>query len=408
MRELYHSIDTAATLMHCIALSGQGHDVEKMAADQVFDMPLEIPIVDVGRLPSGDLCRHDLERARMLVREALGRRSHPLLPYVARMLDQLSHSWLVRQSNPYLEEIRDVAALLRRPGAYFLNTVYEWACSTSVAPDPAGGQRMIRVLDWGMPGLGRGTVIARHSAESGSFYSATWPGYVGVLTAMAPGRFSAAINQAPKVPVTGIEVLDEIVTRVRVTRARGAIPATHLLRRVFERAPNYASALAMLTDDRVLLAMPSIFTLAGTEAGEGCVIEAFGRKRRVHRSAEAEDGALGVANQWLSRDLRGKARAHTDGRHGATSADENNRVRRMAVARLQSRDFRGARDLTEPVLNCHTVMVVIANARRGEMRVEGLEAASRSGLPRVVARRSIGERVALPGERPAQARRRAP
>ena len=393
--------------MHCIALSGRGHKIQEMATDQVFDTPVEIPVVDVGRSPSGDLCRHDLERARQLVREALGRQSHPLLPYAAHLLDRLSHSWLVRQSNPYLEEIRDVAARLRRPGAYFLNTVYEWACSTSVAPDLEGGQRMIRVLDWGMPGLGRGTVIARHSAESGSFYSATWPGYVGVLTAMAPGRFSAAINQAPKVPVTGVDVIDEIVTRLRVTRARGAIPGTHLLRRVFERASSYASALAMLTDDRILLAMPTLFTLAGTEPGEGCVIEAFGRKRRVHRSAVAENGSLGVANQWLSTDLRGNARNHAVGTRSATTADENNRIRRKAVARLQSGDFRGAADLDEPVLNSHTVMVVIANARRGEMMVEGLEAPLGSVLPRVIAHRSIADpsEPALP--RPRSALRRA-
>jgi len=38
-----------------------------------------------------------------------------------------------------------------RPGAYFLNTIFEWTCSTSAAPDPSGaGARMIRVLDWGL------------------------------------------------------------------------------------------------------------------------------------------------------------------------------------------------------------------------------------------------------------------
>ncbi len=352
---------------------------------------LDIPIVEVGASPSGDLCRHNLERARALVQEVLGGRCHPLLPYTARLLDRLSHSWLARQSNPYLEEIREVAAMLRRPGAYFLNTIYEWACSTSVAPDSSGGQRLIRVLDWGMPGLGRSAVIARHSAPSGTFYSATWPGYAGVLTAMAPGRFSAAINQAPKMPVTGLEIVDEMVTRLRVTRSRNAVPGTHLLRRAFERAPDYASAVAMLADESIALAMPTLFTLAGAEPGDGCVIEAFDRKRRVHRSADAENGALGVANQWLSPDLRGKARNHALGTGAATSAAENNRIRRAAVARLQSRNFRGAQDLSEPVLNSHTVMVVVANARRGEMRVEGLAAPTGSIIPRVVARRAIAD-----------------
>ncbi len=353
---------------------------------------LDIPIVDVGPMPSGDLCRHDLERARSLVRSVLGRRSHPLLPYVTRLLDRMSHSWLVRQANPYLEEIRDVAAALGQPGAFFLNTVYEWACSTSVAPDPAGGQRMIRVLDWGMPGLGRNAVVARHRAAAGPFYSATWPGYAGVLTGMAPGRFSAAINQAPKMPVLGFDPLDEVVTRLRVMCSRGAVPGAHLLRQVFERAPDYPAALRMLADESVTLAMPALFTLAGTEPGEGCVVEAFGRARRVHRSARARYGSLGVANQWLSADLRGKARNHAIGTGPRMTAEENNRARRRVVTELQRRAFPSANELPEPALNSHTVMVVIANARRKEMRVEGLEASAGSIIPRVVAQRSISGR----------------
>ena len=369
---------------------------------------LDIPILDVGRLPSGDLCRHDLGRARELARSMLSGRSHPLLPYAGRLLDRFSHSWLVRQSNPYLEEIRDVAAVLRRPGAYFLNTVYEWACSTSVAPDAAGGARMIRVLDWGMPGLGRNAVIARHTTESGPFYSATWPGYAGVLTGMAPGRFSAAINQAPKMPVLGVEIVDEIVTRLRVMRSRGSVPGAHLLRQVFERAPDYASALAMLTDESVSLAMPALFTLAGTEPDQGCVVEAFGQERRMHRLSRAGDGALGVANQWLSADLEGKPRNRAEGTGPAMTAEENNRARRAMVAKLQGEAFGGAADLREPVLNSHTVMVVVANARRGEMMVEGLEASEGSIIPRVVARRSIAAAAAPARERPRAAPRRAP
>ena len=32
---------------------------------------------------------------------------------------------------------------------------------------------------------------------AGEFFNVTWPGYVGVLTALAPDRFGASINQAP-------------------------------------------------------------------------------------------------------------------------------------------------------------------------------------------------------------------
>ena len=79
-----------------------------------------------------------------------------------------------------------------------LNMSYEWCCSAGVGADPAGiGNRLLRTLDWPMPGLGRAVVVARQEGAAGRYYNVTWPGYVGVLTAMAPGRFSAAINQPP-------------------------------------------------------------------------------------------------------------------------------------------------------------------------------------------------------------------
>jgi hypothetical protein len=190
-------------------------------------------------------------------------------------------------------------------------------------------------------------------------------------------------------------------------RSRSAVPGTHLLRQVFERAPDYDSAVEMLADERVRLAMPTLFTLAGTEPDEGCVIEGFGRARRLHRSADTQNGALGVANQWLSTDLRGNARNHAVGTGSGTTAEENNRIRRKAITRLQSGDFRGAADLDEPVLNSHTVMVVTASARHGEMTVEGLEAPPSSVLPRVIARRSIADPAAQAPRRPRSRSRKA-
>ena len=79
-----------------------------------------------------------------------------------------------------------------------LNLSFEWTCTSGAAPSPDGhGNRMLRVLDWRLHGLGKNVVVAREEAPAGVFYNVTWPGAVAVLTAMAPGRFSAAINQAP-------------------------------------------------------------------------------------------------------------------------------------------------------------------------------------------------------------------
>src|SRR5216683_3064197 len=247
----------------------------------------EIPVFEVGLLPSADLCCRNLVQVRHLD-EALSRRSHPLLPLAARFLDRISHSWLVRQASPYLEEIRQVASEVGRPGAYFLNTIYEWTCSTSAAPDPRGaGARLIRVLDWGLTGIGRHVVIARQESACGPFYNATWPGFAGVLTGMAPGRFAAAINQAPRLPIFGPRWLDEVAGRLRMLRHKGAIPAAHLLRRVFEEAQDYDAAQTMLADGRQLLAMPALFILSGIAGEQACIIEAIGRERRVHHAQAA-------------------------------------------------------------------------------------------------------------------------
>ena len=56
---------------------------------------------------------------------------------------------------------------------------------------------MVRTLDCPVGGLGGNVVVARHEGDMGPFYNVTWPGLVGVVTAMAPGRFSVALNQTP-------------------------------------------------------------------------------------------------------------------------------------------------------------------------------------------------------------------
>ncbi|MGE5201954.1 MAG: hypothetical protein ACM3O6_07790, partial [Acidobacteriota bacterium] len=328
----------------------------------------EIPVVDVADMPSVELIRRDPVGARELIRDALSWRSHPLLPLAIGVADRVSRAWLTRQGNPYFDEIDGVADLLGRPGAYFLNVVYEWACSTSVAPDPADdGVRMLRVLDWGLAGIGRHVVIARRETPAGVFYNPTWPGYAGVITGMAPGRFAAAINQAPRVPVLGISGIDDGITRLRMLAACGRVPASHLLRRVFESAPDYDAAVAQLSNGDADLAVPALFTLAGTERDQGCVIEAFRGMRRIHRLPTGNPAAIGVANQWLSRDLKGRARNHSRTTRAPLGPEENNAERRRTICAIQTRGFRGAADLPEPVLNSHTKMVIATNPRRGEM-----------------------------------------
>jgi hypothetical protein len=246
--------------------------------------------------------------------------------------------------------------------------------------------RLIRVLDWGLTGIGQYLVLARRQTPQGRFLDATWPGYAGVLTALAPRRFAAAINQAPRVPISGVGWLDEALGRIRMLRLDGAIPAAHLLRRVCETARDYADAVAMLADESVLLAMPALFTLAGLRRGEACVIEGLGRRRRLH-GATPDGFTVGVANAWLNDDWPGVPRRHAVEWSATASPRENNHVRRNAICTVQGGAFSGAADLAPPVLNGHTVLVASANAASGVMILEALDLVAGAGpIPRVVAR----------------------
>lgn len=267
--------------------------------------------------------------------------------------DAISRRWLARSGNPYLPEIDAIAGRLRRPGAVMLNMSYEWSCSAGVAADPVGrGSRLLRTLDWPMPGLGRNVVVAMRDGGAGPYYDVTWPGHVGILTAMAPGRFSAALNQPPLRRYTGACSLDWIAGRVAMWRER-ALPPTHLLRRVFETCRSYADALRALTETPICT--PAFFSLSGVDAAEGCVIERLEREAAVHEAPSC------ITNHWLSVNRRGHDRG-------------NDSVGRLADVRralpLAGDDFGW---VVPPVLNRNTRLAVVANAARGYLAVQGWE-----------------------------------
>ncbi len=110
--------------------------------------------------------------------------------------DRASRAWLARTNNPYAGEIDAIAAILGRAGAHTLNVCFEWGCTSGVWRN-ADGALLRRVLDWPFPTLGESVVVARQDGPAGEFFNMTWPGANGIFHATAPGRFAAAINQAP-------------------------------------------------------------------------------------------------------------------------------------------------------------------------------------------------------------------
>lgn len=270
-----------------------------------------------------------------------------------RQLDKVSLRWLERWENDHLSEITAVAERLARPGAYFFSVNYEWGCTCRVSPAPDHrSARLIRVLDWRTRGLGRNVIAARVSAPAGTFVTLTWPGYTGVLSGMAPGRFSAALNQAPMRKSAGFYYLDWAANRRRVWHMPHPTPA-HLLRSVFQEAGSYAQARRRLVSEPI--STPAIFSLAGLRPGETTVIERMETDARVH------DGQNVAANHWQAPGWHGHARGR----------DSAGRARRMhAIEPELDPEFPW---LEEPILNRRTRLVMVSDASLGRLVAQGYE-----------------------------------
>jgi hypothetical protein len=309
----------------------------------------EIPVIDIGTAGSAELARRARPRALALLAAARGQ----FTSIGVALADRAGRRWLARTGNPYLPEIDAIAATLGERGIHGLNLSYEWACTCGVAEAPDGtGMRLRRTLDWPFHGLGRNLVVARQVSSVGAWYNVTWPGLAGVYTAVAPGRFAAAINQAPLRRHTGFLPADWLVDRLRVRRSR-ALPPCHLLRRVFDECAGYAEARDALA--QTPLCLPVLFTLAGTRAGEGCVIE------RTEDQAILHPAPAAVANQWLGTAF-GRARDR--------GFDSPERQRRMkaGLAKGEELDW-----LEPPVLNPYTRLALVGNAAAGTLSVQGWE-----------------------------------
>jgi hypothetical protein len=309
-----------------------------------------IPVIETGRDFPVQTLLHYKARAHTLLDIASGR--YPVRLLTA--LDKVSRAWLVRWDNAHLSEIDTIARILDRPGAYFFAVNYEWGCTCRVAPSPDNrSARLIRVLDWMAPGLGQNLVAARVTgAPAGPFVLLTWPGYTGVLQVMAPGRFSAALNQAPMRKAVGNYYIDWAANRRRVWTMPHPTPG-HLLRTVTEEARSFDEARRMLSERAI--STPGIFTLAGIEPGEGCVIE------RTETEAKVRNGTHVAANHWESAGWYGHARGN----------DSPGRARIMSgVAPDLDPRFPW---LTSPILNDHTRLVMVADARQGRLVAQGFE-----------------------------------
>ena len=344
----------------------------------------EVPIVDVR---DGGPVRHAIEcraRARALRDECV--RSLPRLAVgMLPVIDGLTRRWLSHCHSEYTAEILTIANELRFPGIWFLNGCCQWAC-TAVARDQDGAPWLARTLDWPFAGLGRHAMVARMRGPAGEFESVTWPGYVGVLTASAPGRFAACANQAPMLRRTKhhwLRLYDHALNGLRTAAVRFT-PSDHLLRDVFENCETYDEAKRRLEETPV--ARPVIYTLVGCRLGERCVIE------RTEESFTTSERDTAVANDWLQSRPNWESRVGPDVFFTRTfnEAAENSRVRRDHLLMWPGKFGRNFEWVLPPVLNFLTRLAVEMCPLNGVLRVAGYEQPKLQRLPDQVARRELG------------------
>jgi hypothetical protein len=291
-------------------------------------------------------------------------------------LDATARRWLGRSASPYVAEVEAIAAAIGHSGVWFLNGSYVWTCTT-LAREEAGSPWLVRTLDWPFTGLGRHLEVACLRGPAGEYHSVTWTGYVGCLTAMAPGRFAAAINQAPmwrRTKHPWLRPYDISLNALR-TWSISFIPPDHLLRHVFEHAAGFSEARRQLESTPV--ARPVIYTLVGCAPGERCVIE------RTEQGFQTWEEETGAANDWLRSTPPWEARIRPDMIFTRTyeQAAENSRARRLQLAAWPGAFAPGGFDwVRPPVLNPYTRVAAEMCPAIGTLRVRGYEA-PRSGEP---------------------------
>lgn len=324
-------------------------------------MATKVPFVEAAGLDAAG------RRERALAVRAACLGWLPLGGLLARLADPVVRGWMRRSGTPYLAEIAAVARSLGRPGIWLLHGAYLFGCA-AMADETIDGPRLRRTLDWPFPGLGRLVEVARQRGPAGEYLNVTWPGFVGVLTALAPGRFAVAINQAPMRRRSGWAALlwlDYALNALAAICGSGRIPPEHLLRRVFETSTSFDEARRLLETTPV--ARPVLFMLAGCLPGERIVIEREETTARTYR-----DDAV-FANDWREPHANWRPRCCGEG-----TPVENNARRRAALAAWRDRDAPDFGWVAPPVLNACTRLSIEMCPATGRLAVAGWEASDGS------------------------------
>ncbi|TFH48902.1 MAG: hypothetical protein E4H01_05400 [Lysobacterales bacterium] len=140
----------------------------------------------------------------------------------------------------------------------------------------AGGVAHVRNLDWPIKACSTKSVLIHYKGAAGPFTTVGWPSFIGVMSGVAPGRFSATVNMAPA---------------SRLPSAQW--PVAFALRIAFDECETFDQAVKRLT--RFKLSAPALVMVVGVKTDQAVVIEHTGKSVRCRWM---EDGVLAVANHF--------------------------------------------------------------------------------------------------------------
>ena len=165
-----------------------------------------------------------------------------------------------------------------------LNLSYELSqqgCTSVVKWVPRIGMVHVRHLDWDIDGLDKYTIVVDFvNGDAGPFTAVTWPGYVGMLSGVAKGRFAITINSAPHGPC----------------RNPSHMPPTVVIREAFEKCTDFDKAVEFIRSYK--LTTNALFTVSGPKRGQAVTIEALCDDDKLRWM---DHGILATANHFESK-----------------------------------------------------------------------------------------------------------
>lgn len=189
-------------------------------------------------------------------------------------------------SGEHAAEVDAIAKIIGRSSEEVLlaniyyDAMHAFLGCTAFALDTPSGPIHARNLDWWTENsmLSDHTLIAECSGGSapGPYSLVGWPGFMGVFSGVAKGRFAITLNAV---------LSDEA--------PQPAQSITLLLRKVFDTAADYESALSIVTETPIVA--DCLLLVSGVKSGQMAVVERTGTKAEVRKP---EDGLVVVTNDY--------------------------------------------------------------------------------------------------------------